>query len=116
FGYAPEVRPALEHVSFEVAPGSLVALLGPSGAGKTSLTYLLARFYDPQEGDILLDGVDLRDVTLESLSRNIGMVFPDSFLFHASVRENWLYARPGATPEQIEAARSAAHIRDFIEA
>ena len=115
FGYAPQVRPALEHVSFQVEPGSLVALVGPSGAGKTSLTYLLGRFYDPQEGSIQLDGVDLRDVTLESLSRNIGMVFQDSFLFHASVRENLLYARPGATPEQIEAATSAAHIRDFIE-
>jgi len=115
FGYAPKVRPALEHVSFQVEPGSLVALVGPSGAGKTSLTYLLARFYDPQDGSIQLDGVDLRDVTLESLSRNIGMVFQDSFLFHASVRDNLLYARPDATPEQIEAATSAAHIRDFIE-
>ena len=115
FGYAPNVRPALEHVSFQVDPGSLVALVGPSGAGKTSLTYLLARFYDPQAGSIQLDGVDLRDATLESLSRNIGMVFQDSFLFHASVRENLLYARPDATPEQIEAATSAAHIRDFIE-
>jgi len=115
FGYAPKARPALEHVSFQVEPGSLVALVGPSGAGKTSLTYLLARFYDPQEGSIQLDRVDLRDVTLESLSRNIGMVFQDSFLFHASVRENLLYARPDATPGQIEAATSAAHIRDFIE-
>ena len=115
YSYQSKLRPALEHVSFQVEPGSLVALVGPSGAGKTSLTYLLARFYDPQEGSIIVDDVDLRDVTLESLSRNIGMVFQDSFLFHASVRENLLYARPDATPEQLEAATSAAHIRDFID-
>ena len=103
------------HVSFQVEPGSLVALVGPSGAGKTSLTYLLARFHDPQSGSVQIDGIDLRDATLQSLSRNISMVFQDSFLFHASVRENLLYARPDATPDQIDAATSAAHLRDFIE-
>lgn len=115
FAYNPNARPALEHVSFQVEPGTLVALVGPSGAGKTSVTYLLARFYDPRSGTVRLDGIDLRDVTLESLSRNIGIVYQDSFLFHASVRENLLYARPEATQAQIEAATKAAYIHDFIE-
>jgi len=115
FGYDPNTRLALEHVSFQVEPGTLVALVGPSGAGKTTVTYLLARFYDPQAGSIQLDGIDLRDATLESLSRIIGIVFQDSFLFHASVRENLLYARPSASQVQIEAATRAAHIHDFID-
>ena len=98
---------ALEDVSFEVEPGQLVALVGPSGAGKTTATSLLARFYDPTAGAVHLDGIDLRDVTLESLSRQIGIVFQDTFLFHASVRQNLLYARPEATAR-------AAHIHEFI--
>lgn len=115
FSYDPKARPALERVSFQVEPGTLVALVGPSGAGKTSVTYLLARFYDPRPGVVRLDGMDLREVTLESLSRNIGIVYQDSFLFHASVRDNLLYARPDASQNQIEAATQAAHIHDFIE-
>ena len=115
FGYGATARTALEHVSFQVEPGTLTALVGPSGAGKTTVTYLLARFYDPQAGTIQLDGTDVKEVTLESLSRNIGIVYQDSFLFHASVRENLLYARPEATQAQIEAATRAAYIHDFIE-
>lgn len=107
-------RRALRGVSFSIEPGQRVALVGPSGAGKTTITYLLPRFYDPTEGTITLDDHDLRDLTQESLRANIGAVTQDTFLFHASVRENLLYARPGATEEQIVAAAQAANIHDFI--
>jgi len=114
FAYPGTVQPAVAGVSFQVEPGQLVALVGPSGAGKTTATYLLARFYDPQRGRVLLDGVDLRDITLESLSQQLGIVFQDTFLFHASVRDNLLYARPDATQAELEAATRAAQIHDFI--
>ncbi|HYO51094.1 MAG TPA: ABC transporter ATP-binding protein, partial [Chloroflexia bacterium] len=91
-----EVRYALRDVNFEVEPGQLAALVGPSGAGKTTITYLLPRLYDPTAGRILIDGVDIRDVTLESLSSQIGMVTQESYLFHDTIRANLLYARPDA--------------------
>src|SRR5207302_6449768 len=87
FTYPGSSRPALRNVSFTAEPGQLVALVGPSGAGKTTATYLVARFYDPGSGAIRLDGVDARDLTLESLSRQLGVVFQDTFLFHTSVRD-----------------------------
>jgi ATP-binding cassette subfamily B protein len=110
----PEPRLALDEVSFEVQPGQRVALVGPSGAGKTTITYLLPRFYDPTAGRILLDGNDLRDVQLDSLRAHMGSVTQDTFLFHASIRENLLYARPQATEPEITAAARAANIHDFI--
>jgi ATP-binding cassette subfamily B protein len=105
---------ALEHVSFQVRPGQLVALVGPSGAGKTTLTYLIPRLYDPTGGRVLIDGHDLRDVTLASLTAQIGMVTQETHLFHDTIRTNLLYARLTATQEEIEAAARAANIHDFV--
>ncbi len=105
---------ALEDVSFIAQPGQLVALVGPSGAGKTTLTYLIPRLYDPTEGQILLDGQDLRQVTLDSLSNQIGMVTQETHLFHDSIRTNLLYARLDATQPELEDAARAANIHDFI--
>jgi ATP-binding cassette, subfamily B, bacterial len=104
----------LEHISFQVEPGQLVALVGPSGAGKTTLTYLIPRLYDPIEGRILIDGCDLRQVSLASLSGQIGMVTQETHLFHDTIRTNLLYARLDATQAEIEAAAKAANIHDFI--
>ncbi len=89
-------------------------MVGPSGAGKTSITYLLPRLYDPTEGRILLDGHDLRRVTIASLTEQVGMVTQETFLFHDTIRANMLYARPSATPAEIDAASHAPNIYDFI--
>jgi ATP-binding cassette subfamily B protein len=105
---------ALEEISFRVMPGQLLALVGPSGAGKTTLTYLIPRLYDPTFGRILIDGWDLRDVSLASLSRQIGMVTQETYLFHDTIRTNLLYAHLDATQEELEAAARAANIHHFI--
>ena len=105
---------ALERLSFRIAPGQLVALVGPSGAGKTTLTYLIPRLYDPTRGRILLDGHDLRDLTLRTMAENIGMVTQETYLFHDTIRTNLLYAKPGASQAQLEAAAEVAHMHDFI--
>lgn len=105
---------ALDNVSFTIQPGELVALVGPSGAGKTTITYLIPRLYDPTSGQICVDGHDLRDVTLHSLAEHIGMVTQETYLFHDTIRMNLLYARPNATQEEIETACRAANIHDFI--
>ena len=105
---------ALERVSFIARPGSLVALVGPSGAGKTTMTYLIPRLYDPTDGVIRIDGHDLRDVTLDSLSFAIGMVTQETYLFHDTIRTNLTYAKPDATQAEIEAAAQAANIHNFI--
>jgi ATP-binding cassette subfamily B protein len=107
-------RFALRGIDFEAAPGELVALVGPSGSGKTTTTYLIPRLYDVDHGSVEIDGVDIRRVTLESLGRTIGFVTQETYLFHATVRENLLYARPDATPAEIEAAARAAAIHDRI--
>ncbi|HEV2579692.1 MAG TPA: ABC transporter ATP-binding protein, partial [Ktedonobacteraceae bacterium] len=109
-----EPRPALSHVSFDIKPGQLAALVGPSGAGKTTITYLVPRLYDVDYGSVELDGHDVREIALESLGKNIGVVTQETYLFHASVRENLLYARDDATEEQMIAAAKAAAIHDRI--
>jgi len=109
-----EPRWALREVSFEIRPGQLAALVGPSGAGKTTITYLLPRLYDPTEGRIFVDGLDLRDVTLRSLSAQIGMVTQETYLFHDTIRANLLYAKPDATQAEIEGACWLANLHDFI--
>ena len=114
FTYDGAQRPALDGVSFRAEPGQLVALVGPTGAGKSTVTYLVPRFYDPQQGRVLIDGHDVRDLTLDSLGGHVGVVFQDTFLFHASIRENLRYARPDANDERLVAAARAAQLHEFI--
>ena len=105
---------ALAGISFEAAPGELVALVGPSGSGKTTTTYLIPRLYDVDGGAILVDGHDLREVTLESLGKVIGFVTQETYLFHSSIRDNLRYAKPDATDDELETAARAAAIHDRI--
>ena len=107
-------RPTLSHVSFEIKPGQLAALVGPSGAGKTTITYMVPRLYDVDEGAVTIDGIDVKDLALESLGEIVGVVTQETYLFHASVRENLLYAREDATDEEIIAAAQAAAIHERI--
>jgi len=107
-------RLILDDVDFEVAPGQLAALVGPSGAGKSTIALLVPRLYDVDAGAVEIDGIDIRDVTLESLGGVIGMVTQETYLFHATIRENIAYGRPEATQAAIEAAAKAAAIHDRI--
>jgi ATP-binding cassette subfamily B protein len=113
FGY-DESREVLHGVSFHVRPGEIAAFVGPSGAGKTTITQLVPRFYDPSAGAVLVDGHDLRTLTLESLRRDIGIVTQETYLFHDTIANNLRYGKPGVSDEEIEAAARSANIHDFI--
>ncbi len=113
FSYTPE-RTALDGISFRVPPGQMAAFVGPSGAGKTTITQLVPRFYDPQAGAIRVDGRDIRDVTLASLRENVGIVTQETYLFHDTIKANLLYARQDATEAEVIAAAQAANIHDFV--
>src|SRR6478609_6200136 len=115
FGYDP-ARPVLRDVDLELEAGRVVALIGHTGAGKTSLAALVPRFYDVQEGSVALDGCDVRDVTLTSLRREIGVISQDPFLFSATVRENIAFGRPEATSADVEQAARLAQAHEFVEA
>ncbi len=114
FSYVPE-KPLIKNMSLSVAPGQHVAIVGPTGCGKTTVINLLMRFYDVQEGAILIDGTDLRDMTRESLRRSIGMVLQDTWLRAGTVRDNIAFGKPNATDGEIVAAAKAAHAHSFIK-
>ena len=107
-------RTALNGVSLQIEPGQVAAFVGPSGAGKTTITQLVPRFYDPQSGTISLDGIDVRDINLDSLRSHIGIVTQETYLFHDTIERNMRYGREDATQAELEAAARAANIYDFI--
>ncbi|MCX8162295.1 MAG: ABC transporter ATP-binding protein/permease, partial [Candidatus Bathyarchaeota archaeon] len=113
FGYTPYAY-VLKNVSFEVKPGEKIGIVGPTGSGKTTITKLLLRFYDVGKGRILIDGVDIRDIKIESLRRQIGIVSQDPRLFNDSIANNIRYGKPDATPEEVMAAAKIALAHDFI--
>ncbi len=107
-------QPALTQISFDVKPGQVVALVGASGSGKSTIANLIPRFYDVTSGRIIIDGKDIRDLTLESLRQNVGIVHQDTFLFSATIRENISYGKPGATLDEITKAAKIAQLHDFV--
>jgi ABC-type multidrug transport system fused ATPase/permease subunit len=115
FGYEPH-RPVLKEVSLEARAGDVIAIVGPTGAGKTTLMNLLVRFHDPWEGRIVMGGRDLRDLRVESLRRQVALVLQDPFIFPISIADNIAYGRPGASRRDIQAAARAARAEDFIQA
>lgn len=114
FGYEPD-NPVLRDIDLAIAPGETIALVGPSGAGKTTFANLIPRFYDPTSGRLLLDGNDLRELGLAALRRQIGIVSQETILFSGTVQENLLLAKPDATAEEVHAALEAANAREFVE-
>ncbi|MCI0609020.1 MAG: ABC transporter ATP-binding protein/permease, partial [Anaerolineae bacterium] len=114
FRYFSGGEPVLNNVSFEATPGETIALLGATGSGKTTIINLLPRFYDPSEGRITIDGYELRDVTIDSLRSQIGIVLQETTLFSGTIRENIAFGKPDATQTEIETAAKAAAAHDFI--
>ena len=112
--FSYDETPVLKKTNLEIKPGEMVALVGPTGVGKTTMANLIPRFYDPTEGRILVDGVDIRTVSISSLRRNVGMVLQDVFLFNGTVAENIAFGSPGATLEAIIKAAVAAEADEFI--
>ncbi|MEA2251521.1 MAG: ATP-binding cassette, subfamily bacterial [Solirubrobacteraceae bacterium] len=114
FGYDADAPPTLDGVDVVVAPGTTTALVGETGSGKTTLSYLVARLYDATAGRVTIDGVDVRDLSFASLAATVGLVSQETYLFHATVRENLRFAKPDATDDELEAAARAARIHDLI--
>jgi ATP-binding cassette subfamily B protein len=114
FRYAPDSPWTLSEITAEIPAGTRTALVGETGSGKTTLAYLVARLYEPERGCVSIDGVDIRDVTLGSLADTVGLVSQETYLFHASIRENLRFACPEASDEQIEDAARAAQIHELI--
>ena len=114
FGYDPDAAPTLDGISFVAPPGTKVAVVGETGAGKTTLGYLVARLYDTTAGAVTIDGTDIRDLTFASLRDTVGVVSQETYLFHGTVRENLRFARPSASDEEIEQAARAARIHDHL--
>ena len=114
FRYSPEAPWTLEEIGAEIPAGTRTALVGETGSGKTTLAYLVARLYEPERGCVSIDGVDIRDTTLRSLAATVGLVSQETYLFHASIRENLRFACPEATDEEIEDAARAAQIHELI--
>ena len=115
FEYEPDL-PVLNNVSFEIKPGQTLALVGPTGAGKSTIVSLIPRFYDPKRGRVLIDGIDISEMRLASVRRNISMVLQDTFLFAGTVKENLRFGNEGASDEEIVVAAKAANAHSFIEA
>jgi ATP-binding cassette, subfamily B, bacterial len=114
FRYEPDAPWTLQEISAEVPAGTRTALVGETGSGKTTLAYLVARLYEPERGSVSIDGVDVRDLTLDSLAATVGLVSQETYLFHASIRENLRFACPQASDEEIEDAARAAQIHELI--
>lgn len=114
FGYEKTQDPVLKNMSFDIKSGETIAFVGPSGAGKTTISSLIPRFYEVNEGSITIDGIDLRDMTMKSLRQHIGIVQQDVFLFTGTLRENIAYGKLDATDEEIEEAAKLAHMEEFI--